>query len=410
MHNKAKKIILLLGDIIILYLTLYLTLLVRYWQLPSSQAWQNHFWPFSIIFLGWLLIFYISNLYNLHLAVNNAKFFGLTARSLIIAGLLSAAFFYLNPQIGIAPKTNLVIYIFIFVFLFYFWRQLFNWLLKSYLPKNNIAIIGLNNQVKELARELGQNPHLGLNIALIIDDKTLQNNKDYQTNVVQPSLALDEKELSSEQKTLADISIIYSINQLKEKITEKKITKRTYDILFSFLIFLLTSIFWILIGLIIKLESKGPIFFKQTRTGQNNQPFTMIKFRTMSVSNDLSPTKDRDTRITRFGRFLRKTRIDELPQVLNILTGSMSFVGPRPERPELIKQLEKNIPFYGERMLVKPGLTGWDQISGEYHSPSQEDSLKKLQYDLFYIKNRSVYLDLSIILKTIATVLSKGGI
>lgn len=136
----------------------------------------------------------------------------------------------------------------------------------------------------------------------------------------------------------------------------------------------------------------------------------MVKFRTMTAgNNDFSPTKANDARITKFGSFLRKTRIDEIPQMLNVLFGQMSFVGPRPERPELIKQLEKNIPFYSERMLTKPGLTGWDQISGQYHSPSHEDSLEKLQYDLYYIKNRSIYLDLSIILKTIATVISGKG-
>ena len=127
------------------------------------------------------------------------------------------------------------------------------------------------------------------------------------------------------------------------------------------------------------------------------------------TGNDYSPTKSNDWRITKFGSFLRKTRIDEIPQMLNIISGEMSFAGPRPERPELIKDLEQAIPFYKERMLVKPGITGWDQISGEYHSPSYEDTLKKLQYDLFYIKNRSIYLDLSIILKTISTVLSRAG-
>ena len=128
------------------------------------------------------------------------------------------------------------------------------------------------------------------------------------------------------------------------------------------------------------------------------------------INNNFSPTAKDDNRITKFGSFLRKTRIDEIPQVINILQGEMSFVGPRPERPELIEELEDKIPFYNERLLVKPGITGWDQISGEYHSPSQEDTLKKLQYDLFYIKNRSIYLDLSIILKTVATVISHKGI
>ena len=126
-------------------------------------------------------------------------------------------------------------------------------------------------------------------------------------------------------------------------------------------------------------------------------------------NNNYSPTVNNDKRVTKFGSFLRKTRIDELPQVINVILGDMSLVGPRPERPEYVAELKKEIPFYEERMLVKPGLTGSDQISGEYHSPSKEDTLKKLQYDLFYIKNRSIYLDLSIILKTIATVFGKGG-
>ncbi len=126
-------------------------------------------------------------------------------------------------------------------------------------------------------------------------------------------------------------------------------------------------------------------------------------------NNNYAPTQEHDKRITAVGSFLRKTRLDELPQVINIIKGEMSFVGPRPERPELIKKLEQKIPFYKERMLIKPGLAGWDQISGEYHSPTTEDTLKKLQYDLFYIKNRSIYLDLSIILKTLSTIVSKVG-
>ncbi|MCG2697716.1 sugar transferase, partial [Candidatus Parcubacteria bacterium] len=188
------------------------------------------------------------------------------------------------------------------------------------------------------------------------------------------------------------------------------IAKRGYDIILALMILAITLPFWIIIGLLIKLESKGPIFFIQNRVGKNNKLFKIIKFRTMAtVNNDFSPTQANDKRITKFGSFLRETRIDEIPQMINILKGEMSFAGPRPERPELIKNLEEAIPFYKERMLVKPGITGWDQISGEYHSPSSEDTLKKLQYDLFYIKNRSIYLDLSILLKTIATVLGRAG-
>ena len=126
-------------------------------------------------------------------------------------------------------------------------------------------------------------------------------------------------------------------------------------------------------------------------------------------NNNQAQTEVGDARITKLGNFLRKTRLDELPQTINIIKGEMSFIGPRPERPELADKLEESIPFYNTRLIVKPGLTGWDQVSGEYHSPSYEDTLKKLQNDLFYIKNRSLFLDFVIFLKTIATVFGRGG-
>lgn len=186
--------------------------------------------------------------------------------------------------------------------------------------------------------------------------------------------------------------------------------KRVYDIFLAIIVITLTLLLWIPIAMIIKMESKGPIFFKMKRYGKDKRQFSMLKFRTMREDgNTRGMTVQNDPRITRFGNFMRKTRLDELPQAINILKGEMSFVGPRPERPELAKELAKKIPFFDERMLVKPGATGWDQVSGEYHSPTEEDTLKKLQYDLFYIKNRSIYLDFSIILKTIATVLGQGG-
>ena len=145
---------------------------------------------------------------------------------------------------------------------------------------------------------------------------------------------------------------------------------------------------------------------------KNGKPFKAIKFRTMIKDAEKSGPQiavKNDNRVTKLGKALRMTRLDEIPQLFNIIRGEMSFVGPRPERPEFVEELEKDIPYYRERLLVKPGLTGWDQISGEYHSASKADSLKKLQYDLYYIKNRSLFLDVGIILKTIKTVLSAVG-
>src|SRR3989339_1061441 len=152
MYDNLKKIILLCGDIFVLYVSLYLTLLVRYLEWPTAATWQNHLWPFSMVFIAWILIFYISNLYSLYIAVNDGKFFNLTMRAVIISSLLSAAFFYVNPNIAIAPKTNLVIYLVVFTVLFLLWRRTFNWVLGSYLPKNKVVVIGRNSQVDELAQ------------------------------------------------------------------------------------------------------------------------------------------------------------------------------------------------------------------------------------------------------------------
>jgi exopolysaccharide biosynthesis polyprenyl glycosylphosphotransferase len=445
MNNKLKKLILLGGDITVLYFSLYLTLIIRYFGNYKIETWVAHFWPFTVIFILWLIIFYIANLYSLNLAVNNSKFYQSSGRALAIAGLASLAFFYLMPQIGIAPKTNLLIYIIVFAIIFYLWRHFYNWSLKSYLPKKNIGIVGYNNLVAEIINEFKQKPHLGYNLSFIVDDKVQTGTEPISDlekliaeNKLDTIILSSDPHQSENLRTVLFNCLRYKINYVSlpnfyETITGKvpldnlnqmwflenlnennKIwfnrLKIIYDFILALIIFIITLPFWLIIAIIIKLESSGPTFFIMNRAGQNNKIFKLIKFRTMKQeNNDYAPTKANDSRITKFGNILRKTRIDELPQVINILRGEMSFVGPRPERPELILELEKQIPFYGQRTLVKPGLTGSDQISGEYHSPSREDSLKKLQYDLFYIKNRSLFLDLTIILKTIATVVSRKG-
>jgi lipopolysaccharide/colanic/teichoic acid biosynthesis glycosyltransferase len=172
----------------------------------------------------------------------------------------------------------------------------------------------------------------------------------------------------------------------------------------------ITLPFWPLLILLIRLESPGPALFTQARVGYLGKPFVIMKFRTMRTGdNDFGPTEPGDNRVTRLGNFLRKTRLDEIPQFFNVLAGSMSFIGPRPERPELVEELEQAVPFYRQRLLVKPGLSGWDQVSGEYHSPSVEDTYNKLQYDLYYIKNMSLFLDISIFFKTLVTVFRRAG-
>ena len=187
--------------------------------------------------------------------------------------------------------------------------------------------------------------------------------------------------------------------------------KRVFDILGSATLFLLTLPIVAMAMIAIKLESRGPVFFTQIRVGENGVPFTVFKLRSMRTdaeSTGAAWASSRDPRVTGVGRFIRATRIDELPQLLNVLRGEMSFIGPRPERPEFMKQLEREIPFYNLRHILKPGITGWAQVMYPYGA-SVEDARQKLQYELFYIKNYSLLLDAAIVLKTVRVVLFGQG-
>jgi sugar transferase (PEP-CTERM system associated) len=188
--------------------------------------------------------------------------------------------------------------------------------------------------------------------------------------------------------------------------------KRWLDVLAAALVFILTSPLMLLVGIAIRISSPGPIFYHQTRVGQQGRVFTVHKFRSMRPDAEAGTgavwASVDDPRITPLGAFLRRTRLDELPQLWNVLRGDMSFVGPRPERPEFVHQLTAQIPFYGQRHIVRPGLTGWAQVRYTYGA-SVEDAMMKLQYDLYYIKNLSLALDLFIIFSTVKTVVLRRG-
>jgi lipopolysaccharide/colanic/teichoic acid biosynthesis glycosyltransferase len=191
-----------------------------------------------------------------------------------------------------------------------------------------------------------------------------------------------------------------------------QLAQRGLDIAIALVGLLGLGVFGPLIAAAIWLDSPGPILYRQTRLGQGGRPFELLKFRTM-VPNAEADGQARwashdDERVTRVGRFLRRTRLDEAPQFWNILKGEMGLAGPRPERPEFISALERHIPFYRARLMVKPGLTGWAQVNFGY-GDSIEDMFVKLQYDLYYIKHRSLWLDLQILIRTVAVVLRFQG-
>jgi len=189
--------------------------------------------------------------------------------------------------------------------------------------------------------------------------------------------------------------------------------ERGFDVFASFMLLVIALPFMLLAVIAIKFEDgwQAPILYRQRRVGRYSEPFDVLKFRSMSVDAEKDgavwAVQD-DPRVTRVGAVIRKTRIDELPQLFNVLRGDMSFVGPRPERPEFVEQLEQTIPYYRERHTVKPGITGWAQLCYPYGS-SEKDALEKLQYDLYYVKNRSLLFDLAILVQTVEVVLWGKG-
>jgi sugar transferase (PEP-CTERM system associated) len=188
--------------------------------------------------------------------------------------------------------------------------------------------------------------------------------------------------------------------------------KRTFDVVVSSLFLLFTLPFTLIAAVLIKLESPGPILYLQERVGLHGRPFMVMKLRSMRQDAEVGGSPQwaqvRDPRVTRVGAFIRLTRIDELPQLINVLRGDMSFVGPRPERPFFVDQLSRDIPFYPERHCVKPGITGWAQVNYPYGA-SLEDSRQKLSYDLYYVKNHSLFLDFIIMLSTVRVILMQQG-
>lgn len=439
---NSKKIILIFSDILILYFSLWLTLSFRYQTYLTWERWNQHLWPFTIIYLFWLTIFFINGLYDLTLARNNIAFYTSLLRSLVINSVLAVSFFYFIPYFGIAPKTNLFLNLLILAVLFSAWRQAYNFILKSALF-NNVLIIGKNKETEQINQIIKKNPQLGYRLVKQIKPESIQTAFDLLEMAAQKSiktiiigvdphqdyrlvqslyqclpLKITFNDLPSFYEKILGKVPVSSIGEIwfLENLSESQKNfyeglKRILDIIGALILGAVTLLLFPVFVLLIKLDSPGPILYKQRRIGQDGEIFNLLKFRSMVVDaekNGVQWTERKDQRVTRVGNFLRRMRLDELPQVWNVLIGQMSFVGPRPERIEFVQQLEKKIPYYQIRHLIKPGLTGWAQVNFHYGA-SLEDSVEKLQYELYYIKHRSFILDFSILLRTIKIIMMWEG-
>lgn len=443
--NKLKVFSLLAGDILALYATLFAVLVLRYGGNFYDQFIDLHFLPFTIIFATWLVIFYIAGLYDLRRPRNNMDLIKNILLTLFISAVIAVFFFYLIPAFGITPKTNLFLFIIIFAVVEIFWRRAFNKFATYGRAPNRVLIIdgggadsisaiyrsdkswltGLGYEIvaEENGADIASEPAKLRNmvasqkINLIVISRQLKNNPklarllyDLLTEGVEIKDLPNFYELVARKVPLSDLEESWFLENLSVRQRFYDPLKRAWEFLAALAISIVLLPLELAIAIIIKLTSRGPVFIRQKRVGKLGKQFTLYKFRSMVAlapdgqAETAGPqwSAPADSRVTVFGKFLRHTHLDELPQLFNIIKGGLSFVGPRPERPEFVKVLQEKIPYYEIRHLIKPGVTGWAQI---HHRAdlSDEDVIEKLQYDIYYVKNRSPILDFAIILKTIKT-------
>lgn len=379
-------------------------------------------------------MFFIEGLYSLRTFKPEGLSVSLIRTQLINSGF-TFVYFYLFPYEGITPKTNVFILAFISAILLFFYRKLFFAFFSYRGLKLKTVIIGNEKLAADVERSLQTKPYMGFEIIEKSDNTNIHIHEKVDLVAVDRNQYQDREFLKKLIDGLNRGMNIMDLAAFNELVTGKipvsalneswfvencgmqadkgyKLGKALLDKFVGLCILLVVlPVYAVLLPLLL-IFSGRPIFYSQIRTGYRNRPFRIYKLRTMTVNAEKSGAQwatPKDSRVTPIGKFLRKTRLDELPQLWNILNGTMSLVGPRPERPEMIKdKLEKSVPFYNFRHLVKPGVTGWAQVNFRYGF-SEEDSMEKLQYDLYYVKNKSIWLDIKIILKTIKTVITGMG-
>src|SRR3990167_6938994 len=435
-YPTSKRLILLvIGDLLIVNGSIFLSAIIRLGFNPGCDYVINNLLSFVLTGLTFILTFFFMELYDIRKDFKS------------IGNVMTIAF---------ATVSAFVINGVLVTFFIIGWRILYSYLLEQSMFNQNVLIIGAGWAGKIVLQEINRSKKSGLNVVGFVDDDPLKkgkfvenvpilgdrytlNNIVSQNHVTTVVVAITHEMHADLIKALINCSwngidvvdMPTTYEQLTGKIPFKHINnmwmlhiaigkpklysrliKPIIEAVITLILFVLLIPVMVVIAIVIKYDSRGRVFYTQERIGKDGKKFTIIKFRTM-VENAESLTgavyaADNDPRITKIGRFLRKWRLDEIPQLLNVIKGDMSLIGPRPEREVFIREFEEKIPFYTQRLLVRPGLTGWAQIKYPYAS-SVEQTEEKLQYDLYYIKNMSFILDFVVFLKTIRVVLFGKG-
>ena len=438
--NKKEPILLGLIDLFLLIASLYLTLALRYHSWPDDGLIHVHEVPFAIIFIYSIIFFYISGLYGRTVSIARSSIPGSIIRAQIINGLVAIALFYFVPSFTVTPKVTLFAYLFLSSALLVLWRMATHSLF-SLRRKYPALVIGSGDEVNELINEMSVSSRIGLICHKRIDPEasatelmsTMENNgSTFQyivADVNNPHIEALLPELYRRFFPKTQIIDIYDLyEQTFNRIPLSRMNyawimshissaspvmydfmKRALDIFFGVIITIVTGLVYPFVAIAIKIEDRGSVFIRQERTGKGGEIIHYYKFRSMQRNENGKWLAESDNKVTRVGHFIRKTRIDELPQGLAVLKGDLSLIGPRSDLAGFGERLEKEIPYYSVRTIVKPGLTGWAQVSQNKPPQSVEENKVRTSYDLYYIKHRSFGLDLQIVLKTFKTLLSREG-
>lgn len=449
-YYPVRTLVLLGGEVLLAIASFVLAAVIRLGVDDCYLVlnYENGLYKILAVAIASILAFYYFDLYSPQKLTSKWETY---FRLFLVLGMLSlaiAALGYIDPAFMFGGNI-FALGILILTFSLLSWRALYMVLLRQPALRERIYVLGSGERAQRFVEAIRSRSDLGMDVVGWAGANTGVLNREElgdklkalfdREHIHRIIVALQDRRNTMPVKELLDLRLegvkVEDASTLLEKISGRidtealqpsaivfsdgfkinegiLVARRLVSILASLGILLVFLPVLPIIALIIKVTSPGPVFFKQQRVGRRGEAFTLYKFRTMGVDAEAKSgaqwATHNDPRVTKFGSFLRKTRLDEIPQLWNVLKGDMGFVGPRPERPEFVQWLEGAIPYYNLRHIIRPGLTGWAQVKYAYGA-SVDDTKVKLQYDLYYIKHISVALDLMIVFETIKTVLLRRG-
>jgi lipopolysaccharide/colanic/teichoic acid biosynthesis glycosyltransferase len=412
------------------------------------ELFKVHLVPFCFLFALWIVVFFLAGLYGRHTRIFRHRLPTTILYTQVINMILAALFFFLLPVFGLAPKTILLFYLVVSFFLIFFWRAV----IFTHMPRARRlkgVLIASGPDAAALAEEIRSDKHAPFIFDYVIDTSIAPSHEviqracrvaaeddvtflvvDFSDRAVSAALPIiydaafqknrfaliEATELYQEVFDRVPLSLIdyewVLTNLSASRLYD--ILKRFLDIIFALVVGAVSLIFYPFVILAIKLDDGGAIFITQRRVGRFQKPIDILKFRSMSGNDhgDYGENGKSQLHVTRVGKWLRMLRIDELPQLWNVLKGDLSLVGPRPELPALAAQYNARIPYYNARYLVSPGVTGWAQLRHDrhpHHGANVAETKEKLSYDLYYLRHRSLMMDVFVMLQTIRIVLTARG-